>query len=214
MIFADLARSDRIPTGIGHQVRSLSLDALATVIDRMNKRDRHVHVPFRSSRLTMLLRDSLGGSAKTVLFAHVSCCEREDGKRMTMGTTRETLRFAAKAMMVENTPMRHVSHVRYMTIDDHDQGSTSLPVRGGAVQQRDQLQSEGVEGAQEAVGGDVELQERERGRETVESLSFLLESAAVADRGGSPHPRRRQHRLVSFTSDDVCTPTATPDKGD
>lgn len=54
------------------------------------------HIPFRDSKLTFLLRDSLGGNAKTVLIANVStsdACAHE---------TMSTLLFAQSAKCVRN----------------------------------------------------------------------------------------------------------------
>lgn len=48
---------------------NLSLSALATVIDTIVKGGKHI--PYRGSPLTMLLKDSLGGNAKTVMFANI-----------------------------------------------------------------------------------------------------------------------------------------------
>lgn len=52
---------------------NLSLSALGTVIDTIVKGSPHI--PYRSSPLTMLLKDSLGGNAKTVMFATISPSE-------------------------------------------------------------------------------------------------------------------------------------------
>lgn len=55
------------------------------------------HVPYRDSKLTFLLQDSLGGNAKTVLIASVSpsaACAHE---------TLSTLQFAERAKCVKNS---------------------------------------------------------------------------------------------------------------
>ncbi|XP_054821452.1 kinesin-like protein KIN-12C [Prosopis cineraria] len=54
------------------------------------------HVPYRDSRLTFLLQDSLGGNSKTVMIANVSpsiCSANE---------TLSTLKFAQRAKLVQN----------------------------------------------------------------------------------------------------------------
>ena len=48
-----------------------SLYALGQVISVLSSKKgrRHLHVPYRDCKLTMLLKNSLGGSSKTIMFA-------------------------------------------------------------------------------------------------------------------------------------------------
>ncbi|XP_054466674.1 kinesin-like protein KIFC3 [Anoplopoma fimbria] len=73
----DLAGSERIgKSGAeGSRLREAqcinkSLSALGDVINAL--RGRHAHVPFRNSRLTYLLQDSLNGDSKTLMMVQVS----------------------------------------------------------------------------------------------------------------------------------------------
>ncbi|OMO53413.1 C2 calcium-dependent membrane targeting [Corchorus capsularis] len=57
---------------------------------------KHRHVPYRDSRLTFLLQDSLGGNSKTTIIANVSpsiCAANE---------TLSTLKFAQRAKLIQN----------------------------------------------------------------------------------------------------------------
>ncbi|TYJ17739.1 hypothetical protein E1A91_A09G073800v1 [Gossypium mustelinum] len=57
---------------------------------------KHRHVPYRDSRLTFLLQDSLGGNSKTTMIANVSpsiCAANE---------TLSTLKFAQRAKLIQN----------------------------------------------------------------------------------------------------------------
>ncbi|KAI4338588.1 hypothetical protein MLD38_023626 [Melastoma candidum] len=57
---------------------------------------RHRHVPYRDSRLTFLLQDSLGGNSKTMIIANVS---------PSIGSASETLgtlKFAQRAKLIQN----------------------------------------------------------------------------------------------------------------
>ena len=56
-------------------------------------------VPYRDSKLTLLLRDSLGGNSKTVVVANVAPTED------CLGETLSTLKFAQRAKLVKNTPI-------------------------------------------------------------------------------------------------------------
>ena len=49
---------------------NLSLSALGNVISALVDKKAH-HIPYRDSKLTRLLQDSLGGNTKTIMFANV-----------------------------------------------------------------------------------------------------------------------------------------------
>jgi hypothetical protein len=49
-----------------------SLSALGNVIKALTDTTKRVHIPFRDSKLTRLLEDSLGGNCKTTMMAMVS----------------------------------------------------------------------------------------------------------------------------------------------
>ncbi|KAE8731019.1 Phragmoplast orienting kinesin-1 [Hibiscus syriacus] len=57
---------------------------------------KHRHVPYRDSRLTFLLQDSLGGNSKTTIIANVtpSICAANE--------TLSTLKFAQRAKLIQN----------------------------------------------------------------------------------------------------------------
>lgn len=51
---------------------NLSLTTLGKVISKLAKHKASSHVPFRDSKLTRLLQDSLGGNTRTCLIATIS----------------------------------------------------------------------------------------------------------------------------------------------
>ena len=74
----DLAGSERLSkTGAkGDRMKeaqkiNLSLSALGNVISALVE-GRSQHIPYRDSKLTRLLQDSLGGNTKTVMLANCS----------------------------------------------------------------------------------------------------------------------------------------------
>ncbi|XP_034553921.1 kinesin-like protein KIFC3 [Notolabrus celidotus] len=73
-----------------------SLLALGDVIQAL--RARQTHIPFRNSRLTYLLQDSLGKGSKTVMVVQVSALESN------MGETLCSLKFAQRVCKVELGP--------------------------------------------------------------------------------------------------------------
>ncbi|KAJ0092747.1 hypothetical protein Patl1_24784 [Pistacia atlantica] len=57
---------------------------------------KHRHVPYRDSRLTFLLQDSLGGNSKTTIIANVS------PSNCSANETLSTLKFAQRAKLIQN----------------------------------------------------------------------------------------------------------------
>jgi len=85
---------------------NVSLTNLATVIQALAKKGSgkksDVFVPYRNSQLTKLLKDSLGGNAKTIMFSCLS--PSLDDFNMTAST----LRYATSAKKIKNAAVRNV----------------------------------------------------------------------------------------------------------
>eukprot|EP01062_Namystynia_karyoxenos_P017899 TRINITY_DN16627_c0_g1_i1.p1 TRINITY_DN16627_c0_g1~~TRINITY_DN16627_c0_g1_i1.p1 ORF type:complete len:904 (+),score=274.16 TRINITY_DN16627_c0_g1_i1:92-2713(+) len=73
--------------------------ALGNVISALSRRKAAAHVPYRDSRLTRLLQDSLGGTCRTVFIACVSPA------RVNVDETLNTLAYAGRARSITNTPV-------------------------------------------------------------------------------------------------------------
>ncbi|GMH37875.1 hypothetical protein BSKO_05759 [Bryopsis sp. KO-2023] len=87
------ATGDRLKEGIKI---NLSLTALGNVISALvGKSD---HIPYRDSKLTRLLQDSLGGNTKTVMIANVGPAD------WNFDETLSTLRYANRAKNIQNKP--------------------------------------------------------------------------------------------------------------
>lgn len=78
--FVDLAGSERVKKSgsSGSQLKEAqsinkSLSALGDVISALFLGGQHI--PYRNHKLTMLMSDSLGGNAKTLMFVNVSPAE-------------------------------------------------------------------------------------------------------------------------------------------
>jgi len=100
----DLAGSERqSKTGaIGDRFKeatkiNLSLSALGNVICALVD-GRSVHIPYRDSKLTRLLQDSLGGNTKTLMIACLSPADRNYEETLS------TLRYANRAKNIRNKP--------------------------------------------------------------------------------------------------------------
>lgn len=75
-----------------------SLFMLQMVIMNLNKKSKgeDVHIPFRNSMMTMILRDSLGGNCRTKMVATISALQDD------MGESLGTCRFARSVQLVQN----------------------------------------------------------------------------------------------------------------
>lgn len=100
----DLAGSERqIKTGsVGQRQKeaikiNLSLSALGNVISALVD-GKCSHIPYRDSKLTRLLQDSLGGNAKTVMVANIGPASYNYDETLT------TLRYANRAKNIKNVP--------------------------------------------------------------------------------------------------------------
>ena len=76
---------------------NLSLSALGNVISALVD-GKGKHIPYRDSKLTRLLEDSLGGNTKTVMIAAISPADYNYEETLT------TLRYAARAKTIKNKP--------------------------------------------------------------------------------------------------------------
>mgnify|MGYP000995771554 FL=1 len=77
---------------------NLSLSALGNVINVLAEGKKGVHIPYRDSKLTRILQDSLGGNTKTIMIASIS--PAADNFDETLGT----LRYASRAKNIKNAP--------------------------------------------------------------------------------------------------------------
>ncbi|KAM7019135.1 kinesin-like protein KIF27 [Tautogolabrus adspersus] len=115
----DLAGSERAgKTGnTGNQLEesvyiNTGLLALGNVIRALGdpRRNRHgshsTYIPFRNAKITRLLRDSLGGTAHTLMMACVSPSNR------SLAETLSVLQFASKARHIRNSPGVTATHTQ------------------------------------------------------------------------------------------------------
>lgn len=79
-----------------------SLSALGSVIGALCA--DNPHVPYRDSKLTMVLRDALGGDSKALLIVQTSPYQKSTVETLS------SLNFASKARNVENAPARRNIH--------------------------------------------------------------------------------------------------------
>lgn len=74
---------------------NLSLSVLGNVISALVD-GKSTHIPYRNSKLTRLLQDSLGGNSKTVMCANISPADSNYVETIS------TLRYAGRAKSIQN----------------------------------------------------------------------------------------------------------------
>ncbi|XP_065875239.1 kinesin-like protein KIN-4A isoform X2 [Euphorbia lathyris] len=86
----------RLKEGIHINRGLLALGNVISALGDDKKRKEGVHVPYRDSKLTRLLQDSLGGNSKTVMIACISPAD------INAEETLNTLKYANRARNIQN----------------------------------------------------------------------------------------------------------------
>jgi len=114
LTFVDLAGSERMKRTGAEGLRAKEgikinegLLALGNVINALADEERisekkSVHVPYRQSKLTRLLRDALGGNSQTLFLACVSPADSNASETLS------TLHYANRAKNIKNAPTKNV----------------------------------------------------------------------------------------------------------
>ncbi|KAL0232105.1 hypothetical protein PCE1_003101 [Barthelona sp. PCE] len=99
----DLAGSERVRKAGASGARfteatyiNRSLSTLGNVISALNEKKLRSHIPYRDSKLTRVLADSIGGNTKTTMIANISPALD------SFVETRSTLKFANRAKNIKN----------------------------------------------------------------------------------------------------------------
>ncbi|KAM9860980.1 kinesin-like protein KIF18A [Aulostomus maculatus] len=116
MSLIDLAGSERASTtnAKGARLReganiNRSLLALGNVINALaDPKSKKAHIPYRDSKLTRLLKDSLGGNCRTVMIANVSPSSK------SYDDTHNTLKYANRAKEIKSSLKSNV-----VSLDSH-----------------------------------------------------------------------------------------------
>lgn len=121
----DLAGSECIGRSGARQARAReagninqSLLTLGRVITALV--DRHPHVPYRDSKLTRLLQESLGGRAKTTIIATVAPCAD------CVDETTSTVDYAYRAKSIKNKPEANQRMTKHALLKDYSHEIDSL----------------------------------------------------------------------------------------
>ncbi|XP_050076489.1 kinesin-like protein KIF21B isoform X2 [Anopheles maculipalpis] len=221
--FVDLAGSERLKrTGAtGERARegisiNCGLLALGNVISALGDKTKKVsHVPYRDSKLTRLLQDSLGGNSQTIMIACVSPSDRD------FMETLNTLKYANRARNIKNKVQinqdqssRTISLLRreianlQLEILEYKQGKRSIDADGNIAisdvslenemlsQDNKRLQQR-VKAMQETINALTEKNAALQAQQTISSLNGKLSSAA----GDGADPSANASSLNSMAGD-------------
>ncbi|WKX99198.1 hypothetical protein Q1695_014238 [Nippostrongylus brasiliensis] len=105
----DLAGSERLKKTQAEGTRKMEgirinegLLALGNVISALSESGANRHIPYRDSKITRLLQDSLGGNSYTVMIACVSPADSNAEETLS------TLRYADRAKKIKNKPVVNI----------------------------------------------------------------------------------------------------------
>ena len=115
MLYVDLAGSEK---GGKEKIRreeggniNKSLLALGNCINILSdKNKKNSFVPYRDSKLTRLLKDSLGGNIATIMIACISPCP------LTYEETHSTLKYASRANKIEKKVTKNYKEIDQSTV--------------------------------------------------------------------------------------------------
>ncbi|KAL8225743.1 hypothetical protein R6Q57_018300 [Mikania cordata] len=124
----DLAGSERAHATDQRTLRSLeganinrSLLALSSCINALVEGKKHV--PYRNSKLTQLLKDSLGGPCNTVMIANISPCN------LSFGETQNTLHWADRAKAIRTKAYEANEEITKISNSETDQTKLLLELQ-------------------------------------------------------------------------------------
>lgn len=140
---------------------NLSLSTLCHVISSLID-PKCTYIPYRDSKLTRILQDSLGGNTKTIMIANCGPADYNSDE------TINTLRYASRAKNIENKPRINEDPKDAMIREFHDEISrlrAELEKYGG------------VPGAGPSPGGQVD----ENGDYIVEKVVYINNKEKMAE---------------------------------
>ncbi|KAJ0406462.1 hypothetical protein ATCC90586_000303 [Pythium insidiosum] len=174
---------------------NLSLSALGNVISALVD-GKSKHIPYRDSKLTRLLQDSLGGNTKTVMIANCGPAEYNYEETLT------TLRYASRAKNIKNKPKINEDPKDAM-IREFQEEIEALKAKLQSMQQAGSGAGEGADGgaAGAAAAGAGEIVEVEKVVEKVviEKGVSEEEARAIAEKA-----RREKEEMLKKTQDDIA----------
>ncbi|XP_017871884.1 PREDICTED: chromosome-associated kinesin KIF4 [Drosophila arizonae] len=186
-----LASGDRFKEGVNI---NKGLLALGNVINVLGSGQTSSYVPYRQSKLTRLLQDSLGGNSITLMIACVSPAD------YNVAETVSTLRYADRALQIKNKPVVNVDPhaAEVMMLKDIIQKlRVELLACGGGS---------GNVGNGEAIGLSLSSSEgltAQEGRRYKEQLEKLQEDYARSERMNRKLQQELHQALIDLAENEI-----------
>lgn len=150
-----------------------ALSSLGNVIYALA--ENSAHIPYRDSKLTRLLQDSLGGNSKTIMIANVGPAS------MNYDETIVTLRYAYRAKSIKNKPIKNedikdgklllmqqeIERLRAL-ISEKSNGVDMNGLNGQNAEESDSDESDNVEKEKQLELGKMEVDELAKKLKTLE----------------------------------------------
>ncbi|XP_058062945.1 osmotic avoidance abnormal protein 3 [Anopheles bellator] len=183
---------------------NLSLSALGNVISALVD-GKTKHIPYRDSKLTRLLQDSLGGNTKTLMIACISPAD------YNYDETLSTLRYASRAKNIANKPrvnedpkdtMLREYQREIVRLKELLQGETNN-VTGNAFEEA------GFEKEKQALKLQYDQEVRRLKREHEEQKMAKQELAKDIEKIKSYYEQQMQHIYTKKTSESGTAPAPT-----
>jgi len=179
MIIVDLAGSEKLgKTGAQGETMvegcniNASLSALGTCIDKIVTSGPNAHIPYRANALTRLLKDSLGGNAKTVMFANAGPSDRNTDETIS------TLRFADNAKKIQNKPIKNIDPLKLQIMELQEQ----------------------VADLKKRLGGDYDPDKEKNMQEEIDKLTLennSLKQSIGRNEGGFEHEKEQLENQIA-----------------
>mmetsp|Transcript_30218 Transcript_30218/g.77019 ORF Transcript_30218/g.77019 Transcript_30218/m.77019 type:complete len:778 (-) Transcript_30218:440-2773(-) len=185
---------------------NLSLSALGNVISALVD-GKSGHIPYRDSKLTRLLQDSLGGNTKTVMVANMGPADWNYDESLS------TLRYANRAKNIKNKPRINEDPKDAMLREFQDEikrlkalldargggGGGGIPGAGGKVVERVVEVEDDVDAVRERLRREIEAKMKSdlseeaiaAAREQAEAQARRELEAIMADSSQTEEARRR-----------------------
>ncbi|XP_041366340.1 kinesin-like protein KIF27 [Gigantopelta aegis] len=159
--FVDLAGSERAHrTGnVGDRFKesihiNTGLLSLGNVISALgDPKKKATHIPYRDSKITRLLKDSLGGNAKTLMVCCISPAS------VNFDETLNALKYANRAKNIKNKPIvnRDIQSIRF-----EEMQSEIKALREELARQRTSVLS--------VIGGDINIEKAQQDADSIREL--------------------------------------------
>lgn len=167
------------------------ISTLADNASRKDPRAPKAHVPYRDSKLTRLLQDSLGGNARTLLVACVS--PADTSREETLGT----LRYAERAKCIKNRPKVNTEADSVEISDLRARLARARAEIATLAAENERLRSCLVPQRRRAIASN--------GRGSPRSPMSSPQTSSLTSSSGSPAPPPRMDPLIVTRDDDMIT---------